>query len=404
MKTLILFIDAFSFSDLKEENCPFIYKLAKEEVYGNVTTIPAGYHIEYSMVSGCLPMKHNVWAWYYWNPKGSFSNIKYIKPFLDLLEKIGLGRFNRIIVDYYINFIRLIGGKTRFLKTNKIPLDILQNFEVSVDKMHFEHNPLPVPTMFDIFREKGIKYIGMEFPIVSDEKGTGFYFTKEDFKELKIAEKKLRKKDIAYLHIWKLDALEHKFGLHSKEALDYIRRVDKEIKGIVERNKNLRIIIFSDHGGVKVTKTRNILPILKKYDCDYFLGSTGAQVWFKKLDLEKKAELKKLLKKEGYIIYDETNIEKELFIPYKREFVGDLMIDVEPGEQIYPDFFRDTAKVKSMHGYTHKVPELAGIFIMNHFGLKKKQIKGMKLYDIAPTILKGMKIEIPKIWDGKARI
>ncbi|VVB82635.1 Type I phosphodiesterase / nucleotide pyrophosphatase [uncultured archaeon] len=404
MKTLILFIDAFSFTDLKKENCPFMYQLAKDGAYGPLKTIPAGYHIEYSMVSGCLPLKHNVWAWYYMNPKGSFSKIKYVRPFLNLLERLNLKKIERTFIDFYINFVRLLEGKTRFLKSNKIPLDILQKFDISVDKMHFEHNPLPVPTMFDIFRQENIKYVGMEFPIISDNKKTGFYFTKGDFKELKIAEKKLKIYDIVYLHIWSLDALEHKYGLHSKEALNYLGEVDKHIQEIVKRNKDLRVVIFSDHGGVNVTKTKNILPIIEKYDCDYFLGSTSAQVWFKNPDAKKKAELKEILKKEGYIIYDETNIEKELFIPYKREFVGDLMADVKPGEQIYPDFFRDTAKVESMHGYSEKVPELSGVFIMNNFGIKNKQIEGMKLYDIAPTVLSGMKIKTPKIWDGKAKV
>jgi len=57
-----------------------------------------------------------------------------------------------------------------------------------------------------------------------------------------------------------------------------------------------------------------------------------------------------------------------------------------------------------MHGYTKKVPELDGIFFMNGFGLKKKKIKDMKLYDITPTILKAMKIKIPEICDGEAKI
>lgn len=401
MKTLILFIDAFSFSDLKKENCQFLYELAQKGTYGSLTTIPAGYHIEYSMVSGCLPLKHNVWAWYYLNPKGSFSKIKYIKK---ILNKIKNERIKRGIIDYYVNFVRLIQGKTRFLKTNKIPLSILEKFDVSVDKMHFEHNPLPVPTMFDVFRKNNIRYVGMEFPIVSDNKKTGFYFSKGDIKELGIAEKKLKKYDIVYLHIWGLDAIEHKYGLHSEHALTYIRNIDYQIEEIMKRNKELNLIIFSDHGGVNVTKTKDIISILKKYECDYFLGSTSAQIWFKDKTSQKKPELKKELKKQGYLIYDETNIEKELFIPYKREFVGDLLAYVKPGEQIYPDFFRNTAKVKSMHGYAEKTPELAGIFVMKFHNTRKKKIQNMKLYDIAPTILKVMNLEIPKIWDGKAKV
>jgi predicted AlkP superfamily pyrophosphatase or phosphodiesterase len=398
-KTLILFIDAFSFTDLKKENCPTIYNLAQEGACGNLTTIPSGYHIEYSMVSGCLPLKHNVWAWYYLNPNGSFSKIKYIKKFL---EKIKNENLKRKIIDYYVNLIRLLQGKTRFLKTNKIPLPFLENFDVSVDKMHFEHNPLPVPTMFDVFREKGIKYVGMEFPVISDYKKTQFYFNKGDIKEIGIAEKKLKKYDIVYLHVWGLDAIEHKYGLHSKEAIAYLKNIDSRINKLVKDNPDLNLIIFSDHGGVNVKTTKDILSIFKEYDCQYFLGSTSGQIWLK--DQSKKKELKEKLKAEGYLIYDETNIEKELFIPYKREYVGDLMAYVKPGEQIYPDFFRDTAHVKSMHGYTEKTPELAGTFIMKCSNVKKKKIKGMYLYDIAPTILKSMNLEIPKIWDGKSKI
>ncbi len=277
-KTLILFIDAFSYTDLKKENCPFIYSLAKEGVFGPVETIPAGYHIEYSMLSGCLPLKHNVWSWYYMKKDGSFSKIKYIRPLLKILEKIGLEKQKRTFADIYINLIRLFQGKTRFLKTNKIPFDLIEKFEITIDKMHFEHNPLPVPTLFDVFRKNNKKYVGMEFPVMSDNKKTRFYFTKGDFKELKLASELLEKYDIVYLHIWKLDSLQHKYGLHSKQALEYIMKIDKEIRKIYENKKPLNIIIFSDHGGIEVKKTRNIIPIINKYKCDYFIGSTTAQI------------------------------------------------------------------------------------------------------------------------------
>jgi predicted AlkP superfamily pyrophosphatase or phosphodiesterase len=269
--------------------------------------------------------------------------------------------------------------------------------------MHVDHNPLKnIPTLFDVFRKKGIKYSAMEFPIISNNKGTGFFFTFDDFKQFDKIKRVLKKNDVVYDHIWGLDRIEHKYGLHSKEALNYLKKLDGYIKDIYNSEKGkLRIILFSDHGGCEVTKTKDIKKTLEKYDSEYFLGSTNAHIWLK--DKTAKEELKKELKKEGYIVYDDKNIEKELKIPYKREYVGDLLACVKPGEQIYPDFFRDTEKVKSMHGYTTEYPELDALFIMNGFGTNKK-LKNMRLLDISPTILKAMKIEIPKIWDGKARI
>ncbi len=403
MKTLILFLDAFSFTDLNEKNTPYIYSLAKKGNYGSLKTIPAGYHIEYSMLSGCLPLKHNVWAWYYMKPEGSFSKIKYISPLIKIMEKLNLKNQARTFVDVYINLIRLFQGKTRFLKTNKIPYSLLKKFEISVDKMHFEHNPLPVPTLFDIFRKNNIKYIAREFPVFSDNQKTGFYFTKGDKKQLKLAINSLKKYDVSYLHIWQLDALEHKYGLHSNQAKEYLKEIDTELKKLTQ-NKKMNIIIFSDHGGVNVTKTKNPLPIIKKYDCDYFIGSTTLQIWLKNKDKSKLDELKKELKQKDFLVYDKNNIEKQLFIPYKREFVGDVLAFVKPGHQIYPDFFRDTARVKSMHGYSEKTPELNGLFIISGFNLKNNKLKNMKLYDIAPTILKAFNIPLPKIWDGKSKI
>ncbi|MDO8517231.1 MAG: alkaline phosphatase family protein [Nanoarchaeota archaeon] len=405
MKTLILFIDAFSFTDLNEKNAPFIFNLAKNGSYGPLTTIPAGYHIEYSMLSGSLPLKHNVWTWYYLKKNSSFSKIKYIKPLIKLLNKNE--KMQRKLIDVYINLLRLLSGKTRFLKTNKIPINLLEKFEIAVDKSYVDHNPLNVPTLFDIFRKQNINYVAMEYPTISNKNKTWFYSGKDDFKQLEKTEKLLEKYDVVYNHIWNLDSIEHKYGLHSAEALEHIKKIDSYVEKIVlSQREPIKIVIFSDHGGCNVNQTKNILDILKGFNVDYFIGSTTCQIWFKEDNLKEKERLKNILKDHDYLIYDKKNIEKELKIPYKREFVGDILAWVKPGEQIYPDFFRDTDKVKSMHGYTQKVPEMAGIFIMNGFDKKdkKNKIKEMMLYDIAPTILKGFNMEIPKEWDGKARV
>jgi predicted AlkP superfamily pyrophosphatase or phosphodiesterase len=401
MKTLILFLDAFSITDFNEENCPFLYNLARRGAYGQLEIVPSCYHTEYSMLSGCLPLKHKIWTWYVTKENSSFSKVKKIKWLINLFKRNE--KMQRKIIDIYINSIRLITGKTRFLKTNKIPLNFLEKFEIAVDKSYVDHNPLPVPTLFDVLRENNIDYSAMDYPTIANNKRTFFYFGKGDFAQLKKIEKLLKKHSVVYAHIWQLDAIEHKYGLHSKEAIEHIKKLDTRIKEIISNvGGEMKTIIFSDHGGCKMTNTKNILPIIKNYSDLYFIGSTNAQVWMK--DPSKKEELKKILKKEGYLVYDKFNIEKELKIPYTRDAVGDLMVAVNPGEQLYPDFFRDTDLVKSMHGYTKKTQELKGIFIVHGFNLKTKIIKNMSLYDITPTILYSMKLNIPLIYDGKSKV
>ncbi len=405
MKTLILFLDAISFSDFNEKNCPFLYKLAKEEVYGPLEIIPAGHHTEYTMLSGCLPIKHGLWTWYYLKENSSFSKIKHIWPLIKILEKLKQDELKRKIIDIYINLIRLLQGKTRFLSVNKIPINLIKKFEISVDKSCVDHNPLSVPTLFDSLRKNKKKYVAMDYPTISNHKRTWFFTGKDDFKQLKKIKKLLKNYPLVFAHVWKLDAIEHEFGLHSKQALEHIKKLDDSIKKIVlSQKEKIRLIIFSDHGGCSMKKTQNIQKIFKRYEGDYFIASTSAHMWLKKPDEKTKEQLKKELKENGYLVYDKTNMEKELKFPYKREVAGDISAFAKPHEQFYPDFFRDTSKVKSMHGYTKKVPELDGIFLMNGFGLKKKKIKDMKLYDITPTILKAMGMKIPEICDGKAKI
>jgi predicted AlkP superfamily pyrophosphatase or phosphodiesterase len=231
MKTFILFLDAFSASDFNEENCPFLYKLAKEGAYGSTEIIPSCYHTEYSMLSGCLPTKHKVWTWFYLKEKSSFSRIKYIQFIAEIFEKIKFTRkINRRMIDIYLTLWRMLEGKTRFLSTNRIPLNFLPFFEIAVDKSYVDHNPLPVPTLFDVFRKEGIKYSAMDYPVISNNKRTFFYFGKKDFKQLRKMEKLLKNNSVVYAHIWNLDAIEHKYGLHSKEALEHIKKLDEKIK------------------------------------------------------------------------------------------------------------------------------------------------------------------------------
>ena len=116
MKTFILFLDAFSSSDFNEKNCPFLYNLAQNGVYGSTEIIPSCYHTEYSMLSGFLPLKHKVWSWYYL--KKNNSSFAKIKPFLGIakfLEKNKKTRkINRKLIDGYLSLWRMLEGKTRF--------------------------------------------------------------------------------------------------------------------------------------------------------------------------------------------------------------------------------------------------------------------------------------------------
>ena len=177
------------------------------------------------------------------------------------------------------------------MSTNKIPLDFLPYFDISIDKSYVDHNPICVPTLFDLLRKEGIKYSAMDYPTISGNKRTFFYLGKRDLKQLDKLKKLLKKNSVVYAHIWDLDAIEHKYGLHSREALEHIKKLDNKLKEIISSEKEMNVVIFSDHGGCNVKKTRNILPLIQDYAEIYFIGSTNANIWlkiFKKRRIRKK--------------------------------------------------------------------------------------------------------------------
>ena len=407
MKTIVLFLDAFRYDDLTKENCPYLYNLAKIGASGRLKTL-AGYHVEYSMLSGYYPLKHNVWCWYYYDLRNScFKWIKPLKFLFKALDKTPFRNLIRNFISYATMLFRVLDGKTRLLKINEIPIGKLDDFNISVDRFYTDKNSLNVPTLFDTLRKNSKKFFALEYPWkTTNEKMRLAFFEKTDQANFSMLKKKINEGyEVLYCHIWNLDSLQHKYGIRSKEALEHIKLIDNNVKELVENAKRIHgdvnIVIFSDHGMTPVKKTINALEIIKDYDADYFLGSTMIQIWLR--NKEKKTEIKQRFLKLNCQVYDETNI-KEVKIPYKREFTGDLLIVARPGYQFYPDFFRKDKNAAAMHGYITKNKDLDGIFIVNGENIKKRILKETSLVDITPTILKLIGIKSEEEYNGKARI
>ncbi|MFZ5955041.1 MAG: alkaline phosphatase family protein [Nanoarchaeota archaeon] len=122
--------------------------------------------------------------------KSDNSSLKFVKR-LRWLENFG--ESGRFIVDSLINLNRLIQRKELF-RTGKIPLDILDEFEISINR-HFSKKP------------------GIKFYCFGD-----------------------------------LDSLAHKHGTKSPEIIKAIKRIDKKI------SKMKFDFIFSDHGMCDIQK------------------------------------------------------------------------------------------------------------------------------------------------------
>ncbi|MEK6940763.1 MAG: alkaline phosphatase family protein [Nanoarchaeota archaeon] len=407
VKVLLLFLDAFRHDLVTRENTPFLYKLSREGIFGNLNTL-AGYHVEYSMFSGCLPTKHHVWTWYGLSKN---SDWKWTKPFIPIflvLDNYSITRkIIRNFISYYSMGLRKLKGKSRFMMVNRIPLTKLWKFQTTVDRSYIDKNPLRVPTLFDVLRKNKKKYLAYDYPTKATHIKTSLYTSHgDDVITLNKLKKSLKKDyDLRFAHVWNLDSLQHKHGTDSNEVRTHLRKLDTAVKELLteaRKKEPTTVMIFADHGMSKVEKTVNPFDVLKNYKgkVECFVGSTLLNIWFKDKTLKK--ELTEKFERLGCYVYDKNNI-KSIKIPYDHEIVGDIMIAVGPGGQFWPDYFRKDAIVKAMHGYTVKTKDQDGIFIVNGPNINKKKLKNVQLVDITPTVLKLFGLDIPKACDGIAR-
>ncbi len=409
MATLMLFLDAFKFEYLTKENVPFIHSLAKEGAYGNLHTLP-GYHIEYSILSGSYPTRHNVWAWFYNDPKNSaFSWLRNWRWLFHRLDKTPLSNMARNFITYYTSLRRYKKGKTRLLKINRLPLDKCTQFNISVDKSYVDRNSMCVPTIFDIMRRKGMKYIASEWPIIGTHDSTKVLVKgSSDAEKFRFLKESLKKDyGFRFCHFWNLDSKMHKYGVDSPEVKKHLKDLDNWVKDLVtaaREKEETDVIIFSDHGMVPIEKAIDVQKLISSLDIGkhvIFPGSTIARVWLED-PKDKKKVMDALRSLKAGKVYDSSNI-KELHIPYKREYVGDVFFQLSPGIQISPNYFQDNETAKAMHGYSEHIPPLDGIFIING-RVKKKRFRDAELVDVAPTTLKLLGLDIPKTADGRSVI
>jgi len=408
MKTLILFLDAIRFDDLNKENTPFLYALSQKGAFGRLDTL-FGYHVEYSIFTGSYPTKHNVWTWLHYDKKK--SSFRWIKPFLFLfipLDRTFLSRYLRIFISAVTCFFRYLKGQTRILPINKIPLKEAVKFDFTIDKNYVDFNPLPIPTLFDILRQKNISFWAFEWPIFGNRKKVSFkLFGNNDRDKLRFVKKEVKKRDLVYCHVWQLDSITHKFGVGSPEVKKHLRFLDSQVKEIIEENgglDNFNLVIFSDHGMASIKGKVDIMPILKPYlsRIEILPDSTMVRIWLKDQSIKDNLghDLELL---DGGRVYTKKNV-GELKINYDRKYMGDLLFAVDVGLQISPNFFQDNEMARAMHGYVGHSPDLDGILIVNSPKIKLKRIKEANLVDLMPTILDLLNIETELNFDGESKI
>jgi len=285
--------------------------------------------------------------------------------------------------------------------TASIPFSFLPYFDVVQKKKPVDQGFCEFPTVFDLLRQGGMRWIYLGTPVNSAK-----------HKEIQMAlrNRDLKETDLVMLFIGDLDAIGHRYGPNSAEYAVAVKEIGESIRNILdysqEFNKKIRTLIFGDHGMVEINRTIDVqsplkqLPIKPIRDYMYFLDSTLARFWF--INDKARKIITEYLKtlKYGRIISESDR--SQYHINYKHNRFGELIWWADGGTLIYPNFWQAKRPVNGMHGYRRDVLDNHAGFVLVDSALKNRTVldKPLEMVDAFATMTDMLRLDFPKNADG----
>jgi len=398
--TVLLHLDALRHDYVTKQDMPFLSGLKNRGISGSL--IPTfGFEPDAAYLAGLYPEESNSGTHYWFSPKTSpFLFLKRWGTIADGLPYT-VQLLLRLLVIFKIRFSNTSLGVKYNAHPAKIPFAVLPNFDVVHSKLSYEKGFCPKPTIYDIFRRHGIKWLYFGHPISSS---SAYSMCRQ------LSGIKLQNADFIFLLIADLDATGHRWGPNSVERKNALKNLDRYLEKIFDKltepEKGMQLIIMGDHGMVEVQKLINIQERLSQLSCKpwvdyaYFLDSTFARFWF--YNPKAKDEITDMLMNVagGRVL---TDADKQHYrINYKHNKFGDLMFWADGGNLIFPNFYQDKQPVRGMHGYPEEVRDNHSAFIL-YSSLQKYGIElgePVPMVDVFPTILEFMQLPIPEGTNG----
>ena len=381
---LIILIDAFSKTYLSKEFTPFIYNLSKHGINTHIEPLFAFKGIETTIFTGEWPNVHNVWTEFcFLNSPLQNKNSMMFKNAIRAIDSLPFGDLKpklRFAVE------KLIFQKSH--KTpNLIPAEATDFVQASQFKDITEHGAVgKIQTVFDVFRERGVRYVFIE-PWIRGDAGV--------LRKVKKLINQDHSFDFWYLKLNHLDHMGHKFGPSPSLFIQQLKKIDAYVEEIVtllrKNNPNLNILILSDHGMSEVHKGINILGDLQQLRSliykDYVVFADSTMLRFQFFSEKAKQEVHEYLRQREYGHVLSLSEKKLLKIPLNPKY-GQTVFAMDEGYIVNPCFFHSNY-VKGMHGFANpKTPEAFPILILNHNITQNFQISKQFSYsDIAQIIL-----------------
>ena len=386
MYVLAFFIDALRYDYIKKNTCPYLYRMAREGFSARLEPI-LGYSsgITASIWTGTYPSVHGYWL--YWGRNEGVETNK-IPSIFSLFNVFPKGKLRLLAKHLFWYLLIKSGSSAQAWFMPSLPDDLLPYFAKYGSEFHPETFTSPVPTLFDILRENGVKYRWRETRSLKASKFHPIPHA-EDYPCFEV------------ISVPNPDSVGHNFGPLSPEIDKEMSRLDSFVEQVVEKYssiiKDLHVVLFSDHGMAEVTKRVDIkgqidkLPLKPRRDYIGFYDSTMARFWVFNKEAEETLVTTLQNISEGKVL---TKKDLEKFgINFENNRYGDIICLMDIGVEVFPNYFvsiipRWIIPGRGMHGYDGSHESQHGIFLYNG-NLRNyfKPLKEISVIDILPTIL-----------------
>ncbi len=360
---LIICIDGLGKDLISKEHTPFLYEFGKENNFSRLKTLFAFLGIEYCFFTGMSPIKSKLW-WEFKHCKDSIFNNFFLR-FLGFSKKLR---------NYFGAFLQLLKKRTYIVGLHNILFDKLKFFDSSVQDGLWK---------LDFFQKRSFAFYKWPFFVVNGENKKIIFKYESD-------EERLRRllsigdKEVYYSQLMEIDKAIHKFGKGSSETIKVLKKTDalieRCVKSFLLKNKNGKVILWSDHGFADVKNYVDVWGKLPaRNDFRFFIGGTSVSFWFKNKKIKK--EILKILGKFDNLYRLTDKLAEKYQIPLSDK-IGEEIFFVKKGDYIFPNFYQVSEKEKfvSMHGYPLD-KELDG-FLITNFSKIKKSLKMEEVFEI----------------------
>ncbi len=356
MPLALILVDALSAAYVSRATLPAICDLADGGLAGPLTNLYAYRGIEATLFTGRFPAEHGVWGEFRPAPKVQAR-------WLDRMAQLAIGTGDQLPSDRLRLDVRYVVSRLwrpdRLLPTgNLIPAELIPRFISSVERPIWEAGSLgEIKTLFDELRAARLTFATVLHPVIQHDHQI------EPHVRARVA--RGNRPDFWYIKYSALDALGHRFGPSLTKLASAIRALNAQLATLIATltsayaNDGIDIVVLSDHGMSQVHSLLDVRPMLKQVRGDflYFLDSTTVRFWSD--DPRTRATLTaRVAEVPGLRILDQA-ARRSLQIPNAIS-TGDVLVALDEGQAVFPDFFRRGAPPSGMHGYA-SVETVAGL-------------------------------------------